>query len=68
MAAGRPWAGGVCASGDPRDSAAAGRAGAARLRICVGQALAGAGAGVVAPASAEERLSLPRFAFELSVA
>ena len=59
MAAGRPWGGGVCGSGDPRDAAAAGRVGAARLRICVGEAIAGAGAGVVAAGSVEERLSSP---------
>jgi hypothetical protein len=29
------------------------------VRICVGEAVAGAGAGVVGAASAEERLSLP---------
>jgi len=50
---------GLCGAGDARDAAAAGRVGAARLRICLGEAIAGAGAGVVAPGSVEERLSLP---------
>ena len=52
----RRRAGRGCAADPPGDSAAAGGVGAAGVRVCVGEADAGAGEAVVGGGSAEERV------------